>query len=130
MNNWKDSKIFKEDIKEKIKENNDKEILLNNELTPSQQILNDIQNSGINFIIIYVPRPNVKIKTIYSFLDNFESFKSQIEDMKEQITKIKEERAALGNLREEILKLKNENENLKEAINNISLKINKLKPNK
>jgi len=130
LNNLKDSKIFKEDIKEKIKENNDKEILLNNKLTPSQQILNDIQNSGINFIIVYVPRPNIKIKTIYSFLDNFESVKSQIEDMKEQITKIKKERAALGNLREEILKLKNENENLKEEINKVGLKIDKLEHNK
>ncbi len=140
LNNLKDSKIFKEEKKV----NNNIETALNNKLTISQQIINDIKNSGINFIIVYVPRAYVNIKTIYSDLDKFQK---QVEELKKEITQLKEEKASLYSskgeikkstdenvdidyLREELLKLKNENKNLQIKLDDLTLKFDKFEPNK
>ena len=55
LNNMEMPKIFKDDI------NNNE---CNNNLP--LEILNEIKNSGINFIITYVPRPYDNIKSSYS----------------------------------------------------------------
>lgn len=94
--NLEDSKAFKD--------NNNEEIVLNNKLNTSQQILDEVKKSGIIFIIVYIPRAYENIEPSHSKLDNFESIQNQIDERT-------------------VNKIKDENEKLKESVNNIILNV-------
>ncbi len=86
----------------------------------SQTILQELKKSGINFIVTFIPRAYVNIKTTYSFESMIEKFQNQLKDVNKTLERINNENK---NLKDEVLKLNNENRNLKDEIKKLNDKV-------
>jgi hypothetical protein len=133
----KKSKIFEEDNINNI--NNDDKFPL--------EILKEVKSSGINFIITYVPRAYVNIKTIYSnenemkiLKEHFESLSNEVkrlteenkslENLSNEVKRLTEENKSFGNLSNEVKRLTKENKALNDKVCNMTEEIERLKNNK
>lgn len=119
LNTLKKSKIFENNAI------NDE----NNNILPFK-ILKEIKNSDIHFIITYVPRAYVNIKTIYSNEKEMEIIKKKFEDLSNDVKRLTEENKQLGGLNEKVKKLTEENMVLNNKICYLNKEIENLKNNK
>ena len=133
LNNLKKSKIFANDTE------NDED----NNIYPIK-ILKQIKSSDIHFIITYVPRAYVNIKSVYSnenemeiLRKNFENLNNKVKilteennrlgDLSKEIKKLTEENNRLGDLSKEVKKLTEENKVLNNKVSNLNKEIENLK---
>lgn len=100
LNVLKKSKIFEQDLK------NDENINISNDI-PTIQILKEIKKSKIHFIITYVPRAYVNIKSIYSNENEMKLLKEKFEILSNEVKQLTEENKVLKNEISEIKNLKN-----------------------
>ena len=90
----------------------------------SQNMLNKIKNSGINCIIIYVPRSNVNVKSNYSINSNeFLELKKDVEKLKNNVIDLTND---TNLLKEKVRKLEEGNKEVKNLMEEIRTKIKEI----
>jgi len=117
--NLKKSKIFANDTE------NDED----NNIYPIK-ILKQIKSSDIHFIITYVPRAYVNIKSVYSNENEMEILKKNFENLYNKVKILTEENNRLGDLSKEVKRLTEENKILNNKVSNLNKEIENLKNNK
>jgi len=117
--NLKKSKIFANDTE------NDED----NNIYPIK-ILKQIKSSDIHFIITYVPRAYVNIKSVYSNENEMEILKKNFENLYNKVKILTEENNRLGDLSKEVKRLTEENKILNNKVSNLNKEIENLKKNK
>ena len=111
LNNLKNSKIFKDE----------ENIEVNNTDSKTLEILKEIKQSKINFIMIYVPRSYVNIEYNYSNEDKIKQLSDAVHILQGEVSKLKEENKILSDkiiklTDEEVSKLKEENKILSDKV--------------
>ena len=124
LNNLKNSKIFEED--NLVCSPNQINLLANEKSSRSIQILKELKNSGINFIIVYAPRAYVNIKSKYSGVDSTEELKKKLDNLGKIVSNLTEENQRLKNIEKEVGRLTIENKNLNIEINHLKDEMKKM----
>ena len=124
LNNLKNSKIFEED--NLVCSPNQINLLANEKSSRSIQILKELKNSGINFIIVYAPRAYVNIKSKYSGVDSTEELKKKFDELSIIVSNLTEENKRLKNIEKEVERLTIENKNLNIEINHLKDEMKKM----